>query len=800
MKKIYFIILYFTLPTASNLYGQKQFCADSSIRIKYFFNRPFVNLSNNYDTTGRNIFFGTGPQNNNSNSAIIALKTNWGDSVYWVKKFYLNNIQISCANSFDAPGNTLLCVGFWGNSSDLLLTRIDTSGNVLWAKRYRLSQSHLGANNGLPNYKNILVTNNAIYFNIYFSAGGAVGDYYIIGKLDLNGNIIWTKSFKKNINSYTDHIISDAPVLYKDTVLFVSNVQEYNNITGNTLKRYTVITKLKDTDGSVIESIAYKTAPSNMIKGIIPQYMKLNTDNSFSITGTMSIPQSNNGTPSMGSDFTFNLTLDKNLTPIYSSYYNHPLLNLDGPYYTFDFNSLNQSAFLHSLSFGNDRYLVTFDENKNILRSRKFLIPPTITARSYIKFDEKQNIHFTYNYRQNNKSVIEYARISDLAAANTVGCFGVDTSILQPVPFSLTMEPFTWDIEYTNIVSSFPVNLLEETETVTNQVICKQVSYCDSVKIKGNTTVCLSGMGVRYSVYQNPECLKGIVWQPDTNFATIINNEADTAITLQFKKTGKFYLKATVNNCVVTDSILITIIAAPAGLQLNRDSSLCPGSSILLSVNPLYKTYQWQDGSTQNTFRVTSPGFYHITAIDSCGNVVKDSLQVSLVDTSFNLPSVLPFCIFDTARLLLPVGINSISWQPSVAGLLKNNELLLFPKQPVSYTISAKRPPGCSMQHTIRFIEQNCPEWIRFPSAFTPNADGLNDYFKPVVSGQLATYNLKIFNRYGQLIFTSNNPYSGWDGRYSGTTQVIGTYVFISRYKFTTGTEQVSKGTIMLIR
>lgn len=795
MKKIFIIILLF-VGGHVNVYSQLKFCADSSIRIKYHFNQRNFQLFNNYDTTGKNIFAGVAPQTTNQLASIIVFKTSWGDSIFWVKKFYINNILATCFNTFDAPNGSIVGSGTWGSSSDLLLFRIDTNGNMLWAKRYRLNQSHNEYNTGNNRYKNILVTDNAIYFTAVFGTNGIPMN--TVCKLDLNGNIQWSKAFRKN-SLLIENTVSDAPVLRKDSVFILSNISEYNNITGLIIARYPVITKIQDADGSILNNNAYKTIPDNAIKAIVPSYIKLNYDSTFSLTGSMSIALSN-GDLSSGSNLSFNLFLDNFISPLNGFYYkSNVTLNLD-QYFDFDFNNKRQSTFLYSSVFNNDKYFISFDKNNIITRSRKFLLPPTGAQRSSINFDDKKNIHFTYNYEQNNKSVVEYARISDLTPANTVSCFGVDTSILEPAPFTLTKEPFVWDVEYTNLVTSFPVNLIEESETITKEVICKQVSYCDSLKIKGSAAICLSGNTARYSVYQNPECLKSINWQTDTTLATIISNEADTAVTLRFKKTGQFYLKAAVNNCVVADSMLVTVTAPQTNLQLNKDSLLCPGSSLLLSVNPLFKTYQWQDGSTQNSFTVTSPGLYHITATDSCGNVIKDSIRVSLVDTSFNIPNAYTFCEYDTARVLLPANIININWQPSVSGILNGNRLLLYPQQPTIYNITAQRPPGCSMKKTITVARENCPEWVRFPSAFTPNGDGLNDNYQPIVSGQIANFSLKIFNRAGQLIFSSNNPSIAWSGRYKGIIQPTGLYVFFCNYRFINGTEKTTKGTIMLLR
>jgi len=87
---------------------------------------------------------------------------------------------------------------------------------------------------------------------------------------------------------------------------------------------------------------------------------------------------------------------------------------------------------------------------------------------------------------------------------------------------------------------------------------------------------------------------------------------------------------------------------------------------------------------------------------------------------------------------------------------------------------------------------------VFFPNAFTPNGDGLNDQFKPVVYS-LSDFHWKIFNRIGQLVFETNEYNKGWDGRVHGQPAVPGVYVWICSYTRNHKVE-MKKGTLVLIR
>jgi gliding motility-associated-like protein len=87
---------------------------------------------------------------------------------------------------------------------------------------------------------------------------------------------------------------------------------------------------------------------------------------------------------------------------------------------------------------------------------------------------------------------------------------------------------------------------------------------------------------------------------------------------------------------------------------------------------------------------------------------------------------------------------------------------------------------GCSSGDTLIVVE-DCPSLIWFPNGFSPNGDGKNDTYKAVYDN-VETYNLLIFDRWGSLVFESNDIDIGWDGNIDGTPAPTGVYVFKAQY------------------
>ena len=86
------------------------------------------------------------------------------------------------------------------------------------------------------------------------------------------------------------------------------------------------------------------------------------------------------------------------------------------------------------------------------------------------------------------------------------------------------------------------------------------------------------------------------------------------------------------------------------------------------------------------------------------------------------------------------------------------------------------------------------------PTAFSPNGDNVNDYFRIKYPDIVRSMNLVVFNRFGQKIFESSDIYKGWDGRYKGSAQNPGTYVWKLRYTDVNGDPHSLNGYVVLIR
>lgn len=119
-----------------------------------------------------------------------------------------------------------------------------------------------------------------------------------------------------------------------------------------------------------------------------------------------------------------------------------------------------------------------------------------------------------------------------------------------------------------------------------------------------------------------------------------------------------------------------------------------------------------------------------------------------------------------------------------------------------SYTVVeyVTNPGGCTDTAAYLFvIDEELDEPVVVPTAFSPNGDGLNDEFR-VLGGPFTTYELRVFNEWGQQIFISDDQSKGWDGTFKGMAQPTGSFVFVFNGTTYSNEEVKLQGEIAIIR
>jgi gliding motility-associated-like protein len=261
-------------------------------------------------------------------------------------------------------------------------------------------------------------------------------------------------------------------------------------------------------------------------------------------------------------------------------------------------------------------------------------------------------------------------------------------------------------------------------------------------------------------------------------------------------QTGVYALTLTDNNgCEVSDSVKITNIFALPQPNLGPDKSVCVGSR--LALNPgNFARYQWQDGSSQNTFIAAANGTYFVQVWDANNCTAADTMQIleQLPIPAGFLAETDSLCQYEKLILQHNAAFKTYLW--STGSTQPNIQV----DKPGLYALQVTDNNDCSGTDTIRVIQKNCMEGVYIPGAFTPNNDAVNDAFRPLVFGLVITYEFNVYNRFGERMFVTNEIGKGWDGTWKGKAMPANTYAWMCTYHLQGGEAKVERGMVTLIR
>jgi gliding motility-associated-like protein len=270
-------------------------------------------------------------------------------------------------------------------------------------------------------------------------------------------------------------------------------------------------------------------------------------------------------------------------------------------------------------------------------------------------------------------------------------------------------------------------------------------------------------------------------------------NSGATTATLKAYQAGIYWCEVSKQGCVFRDSLTITAVKPLPVVSLGNDVAVCEGNTVTLDATYLNSTYLWQDGSTNPIYSVTQQGIYSVQVnLNGCKRSDTISINYNL-KPRFTLGPDQAICQGNIITLN-PV-LNTawqLSWQDGTSGSSYTVT------QPGSYTLSATNNCGSTLDDVV-VSPGICKVFV--PNAFTPNNDGKNDQFKVLGTEDVTQFILKIFNRWGETVFETNDKSKGWDGYLNGRFSPIGVFIYILNYKDNNSTElKMLKGTLTLIR
>ncbi len=243
------------------------------------------------------------------------------------------------------------------------------------------------------------------------------------------------------------------------------------------------------------------------------------------------------------------------------------------------------------------------------------------------------------------------------------------------------------------------------------------------------------------------------------------------------------------------------VVLPDLSFTLGPDSIICNSTQpVLLKPGITADSYRWQDGSTDATFKAGTDGLYWLQLRKS-GCMASDTIQLGFRDLRQDLGRDTVICREAGDGYLLQTqhtGLSSLLWSTgATTAAIKITD-------PGTYWVQVSDPP-CIASDTIHIDINWCDCRLMMPTAFSPNQDGLNDYFLPVPQNNecrnLVRYTFSIYNRWGQMVYQGHNGDAGWNGSYKGQPADVGTYHYYLSYRTSASQpSKTEKGDVTLIR
>ena len=259
-----------------------------------------------------------------------------------------------------------------------------------------------------------------------------------------------------------------------------------------------------------------------------------------------------------------------------------------------------------------------------------------------------------------------------------------------------------------------------------------------------------------------------------TSSATYLWQDGSTDSTFNVTQQGLYWVEVTTCSISYYDTINVNYFQTQ-NINLGNDTTLCPGQNLQLDATTSNATYLWQDGSTDSTFNVTQQGAYWVE-VTTCSITYYDTINVNYFQIqNINLGNDTTLCLGNSILLEVIIPNTTYLWQDGSIDSTFNVT------QQGLYWVAVSNHCGVTMDSLYISID-NCDCYVYVPNAFTPDNNTINDVFHPIYECDFLNYELLIFNRWGMLLFESEDPTISWNGMYRGSVVPTGVYVYSLKY------------------
>jgi gliding motility-associated-like protein len=410
----------------------------------------------------------------------------------------------------------------------------------------------------------------------------------------------------------------------------------------------------------------------------------------------------------------------------------------------------------------------------------------------------------------------------------------VDSALCMPASFTFspqlvadTSTIINWSWAFGNgnasALQNPPVQLFATAGVYPNSLTVTNSSGCSKTVIRNSYVYALPTVNI---INNDTTICKGssitltatggntYTWLTPNNNLSCINCSmpvANPAANIQYKVQG-----TNANGCSAYDSINIQVMQPYTLALLTTNKTICKGQQVQLvatgAPNYAWTPTTWlSDATIANPIAIPDSSIiYKVVGYDSL-NCFNDSATVTINVVKHPTVSLGPDITIGAGNIvtLTPTVSSDVvgySWTPSI-GLncttCPNPQFTAFDNR--TYRVRVNNTGGCSSSDEINIIVTCDGNAVFIPNTFSPNNDGMNDVFFIRSKGVFVVESMRIFNRWGAMIFEKrqlipNNPSYGWDGTVNGEKPQAGVYTYQVEVRCTNSQLLKYSGTITLIQ
>lgn len=320
------------------------------------------------------------------------------------------------------------------------------------------------------------------------------------------------------------------------------------------------------------------------------------------------------------------------------------------------------------------------------------------------------------------------------------------------------------------------------------------------LSLRSDTTICLTDTAIINTISNGLH----YVWTPS---GSIINDTAKYPVAVPSSNT-QYHVISRIGKCSAAADISVNVVPYPKA-DAGIDTTVCFPKSYQLHAGG-GSIYSWSPISFLNNPNIPDPvsspqgSIRYVVKVNDvlgCPKPTYDSVIITVEKPIADAGPRDTSIVVNQPLQLNGTGAQFYAWSPS-KGLnnpdISNPIALLSDHQ--QYILEVHTLAGCTATDTINVTVYKIKPDLYVPGAFTPNGDGKNDIFRPIPIGMRSLKFFKVYNRLGQLMFSTNIQNQGWDGTFKGSLQDAGVFVWVAEGEDYLGKIIFRKGNVTLIR